>query len=214
MTRQRTPDASVQLEPRHTTLPMSVVTTDPDLSTFDGTDRDGTVGAQSLVRPIAVDSVGVGALGGVAAMHLSGLSDEFAEVPYLGLASVAVIAGSVGAIVLVLRHDRRGWPLGGGLALMAFITFVLSHTTGLPASNDDIGNWSEPFGIWSLIAEGLVIAVAFDAMVCSRQPSRSEISRSEISRFDVTPGTASHGSRHLSQHTTKGTHHDHHQPPA
>jgi len=41
---------------------------------------------------------------------------------------------------------------------------VLSRTTGLPNATDDIGNWTEPLGLASLVVEGCVVAVALGAL--------------------------------------------------
>jgi hypothetical protein len=103
---------------------------------------------------------GAGALLGIAAVHLLDLSGKFAEVPYLGVAYVGLIAGTLGAAGMLLRGDRRGWRLGGALALATIIAFVLSRTTGLPGATDDIVNWSEPLGVSSLLGEAAVVLLA------------------------------------------------------
>lgn len=117
---------------------------------------------QRTVR--AAELIGGGGLAAIAGIHLLDLSSKFAEVPYLGVAYVGLIAGAVASIALLLRRDRRGWWLGGALSLATIIGFVLSRTTGLPAATDDIGNWGEPIGTWSLIAEATVVALAAQAL--------------------------------------------------
>ena len=122
-----------------------------------------------------IELIGAGGLAVVVGVHLLDLSSKFAEVPYLGVAYVALIAGAVAAIGLLLRRDGRGWLLGGGLALVTIAGFVLSRTTGLPAATADIGNWSEPLGIWSLLAEAAVLALAAHALGRVRTSPRSQL---------------------------------------
>ena len=96
---------------------------------------------------------------GIAWIHLLDLGDKFEETPYLGL-----IAGCVAAAVLLVRRDRRGFVVAGGLAAATFVGYCLSRTTGLPAATDDIGNWTETLGVWSLVAEGAVVALSAAAL--------------------------------------------------
>ncbi len=116
----------------------------------------------------AVEILGCLTLAAVAVIHLADVSSKFEEVPYLGWAYVGLIAGCGLAVILLLMRDRRGWILGGGLALATMIGFVLSRTTGLPRSTDDIGNWSEALGTYSLVAEGVMVVLAASALARHR----------------------------------------------
>ena len=109
---------------------------------------------------------------GIAWIHLLDLADKMEETPYLGFAYIGLIAGCAAAVVLLARRDHRGYLLAGGLAAATFLGYVLSRTTGLPAATDDIGNWTETLGVWSLIAEGAVVAVS--ALAIAIRPGPSE----------------------------------------
>jgi hypothetical protein len=126
--------------------------------------------AEPVQRPAAraAELLAAGGLAVIAAVHLVGVSEKFAEVPYLGVGYVGLIVGAIVSIGLLVKRDRRGWMLGGGLALATIIGFVLTRTVGLPASSDDIGNWGEPLGIVALIAEAAVVAMASNALARTR----------------------------------------------
>jgi hypothetical protein len=95
----------------------------------------------------------------IAWIHLLDLGGKMDETPYLGVAYIGLIAGCAVSAVLLARRDRRGFVLAGGLAAATFVGYCLSRTTGLPAATDDIGNWTETLGVWSLVAEAAVVAV-------------------------------------------------------
>ena len=100
---------------------------------------------------------------GIAWIHFLDLADKMEETPYLGVAYLGLIAGCAAAVVLLARRDRRGFLLAGGLAGATIIGYALSRTTGLPAATDDIGNWTETLGVWSLVVEGAVVMLAVAA---------------------------------------------------
>ena len=112
----------------------------------------------------ALEFVGVAGLGAIAYIHLLDVKSKFAEVPYLGVGYVALIVASLASMVFLVRGDKRGWVLGGLTAAATFAGFCLSRTVGLPGSTDDIGNWGEMLGIYSLIAEAGVVALAVNAL--------------------------------------------------
>jgi len=105
---------------------------------------------------------------GIAWIHLLDLGDKMEETPYLGVAYIGLIVGCIAAAVLLVRRDRRGFFLAGGLAAATLAGYCLSRTTGLPAATDDIGNWTETLGLWSLIAEGVVVALSATALTRHR----------------------------------------------
>lgn len=54
---------------------------------------------------------------------------------------------------------RSAWAFALGVGAGPLIGYVLSRGPGLPNYTDDRGNWSEPLGIISLVAEGLLVLV-------------------------------------------------------
>src|SRR6476619_4239203 len=111
-----------------------------------------------------VDLAGIAALGTVIAIHTSELSGKIEETAYLGFGYVLLIAASIVSIVLLARRDLRGWILGGLTGAATFGGYVLTRTTGLPGAHGDVGNWGETIGVWSLVAEGIVIVLALVAI--------------------------------------------------
>ena len=111
-----------------------------------------------------LDLAGIAGLSAVIAIHTSELSGKVEETAYLGLGYVLLIAASIVSIVLLAQRDVRGWILGGLTAAATFGGFVLTRTTGLPGAHGDVGNWGETIGVWSLVAEGLVVVLAVVAI--------------------------------------------------
>ncbi|HVW32785.1 MAG TPA: hypothetical protein VHL53_09635 [Acidimicrobiia bacterium] len=107
-------------------------------------------------------------LAGIAWVHLLDLGGKMDETAYLGWAYIGLIAGCAVAAVMLLRRDHRGFVLAGALAGATFVGYCLSRTTGLPAATDDIGNWTETLGLWSLVAEAAVVALSATALVRRR----------------------------------------------
>ena len=117
------------------------------------------------VRDGVTRAVAVVGLAGVALIHLLDAPDTFAATPYKGWLYVGLIVGSLtAAAALVRRSDPRAWAGAAALSVGAILAFVYSRTVGLPASADDIGNWTEPLGLASLFVESAVAAVALERL--------------------------------------------------
>jgi hypothetical protein len=103
----------------------------------------------------------VSGLFGIAAIHLADLPGKMQEVPYLGWAYVGLIgAALVLAELVATRDDRRLLPASAGLSAAVLVGFVINRTIGMPNAMDDIGNWTEPLGMISLLVEAAVIWIA------------------------------------------------------
>ena len=51
---------------------------------------------------------------------------------------------------------------------LVIVGYVLSRTTGLPHSSDDVGNWSEPLGMASLFVEGFLVTLGSSVLLARR----------------------------------------------
>ena len=112
--------------------------------------RDGIARALAIVG-----------LCGIALIHLLDAPGHFGRAAYIGWLYVGLILASLSlAAALARSSERRLWAAAGGLAASAIVGFVLSRTTGLPNSPDDIGNWGEPLGMASLFVEGALVCLS------------------------------------------------------
>lgn len=103
---------------------------------------------------------GVAILGliGIALIHVLEAPEAFEETLYLGLLFVgAVVASLLLAVTLTRESDARVWRVVGGLPTLILLCYVISRAIGLPGFTTDVGEWTEPLGLASMVAEGLVI---------------------------------------------------------
>ena len=94
-------------------------------------------------------------------MHFRDIPGKLAETPYLGWLYILLVAGCAAAGAWLLStHWRQGYALGALISLGAITGYALTRTTGLPSATGDIGNWSEPAGIISLLVEAAFVVLA------------------------------------------------------
>lgn len=104
----------------------------------------------------------------VAAIHvidqggLPGTKDpQYVQMMYYALEAAGVVA----AALLLTRQARSGWLLALGVAAGPIVGYVLSRGPGLPNYTDDVGNWTEPLGVVSLVVEGVLFILAAAALL-------------------------------------------------
>jgi hypothetical protein len=92
------------------------------------------------------------------------------ETPYLGVMYILLMLASV-AVAFAILHTGSSltWAVGGLLAALTLTGFILSRTTGLPNASGDVGNWSEPLGMASMLVEGAFVLVSAYALTLSRR---------------------------------------------
>ena len=97
-------------------------------------------------------------------------------VGYLGLISLAIL--------LMQQLMRRESPLlflaAGLLGAGVATAFIVTRTVGLPMAMDDIGNWTEPLGLASLVIDGYLVVQAVLALMSARNQDSFGRTRSAI----------------------------------
>ena len=137
-----------------------------------------TTSEQTTIRAAVRDGIarGVAAIGlaGVALIHLLDLPGQLSETPYMFVLYLALMVSSVAlAGALIGTSDARVWGAATVLSALVIVGYVLSRTTGLPQSSDDVGNWSEPLGIASLFVEGSLVTLGSVVLLARRvRPER------------------------------------------
>jgi hypothetical protein len=146
---------------------------------------------QHIVRDGIARAVTAVGLAGVALVHLLDVTGKFSETPYMGWMFVGLIGAALAtAFALVRGSSPQAWLAAGGLAASAIAGFVLTRTVGLPQAMGDIGNWSEPLGMASLLVEGLVVAVSAGALAEKAAVRRSASPVRQAVRRAPTPRAA------------------------
>jgi hypothetical protein len=127
---------------------------------------------RGAVDDIVARAAAVAGLGGIALVHVMQAPDAFHEIGYLGALFVAVVVGSLAlAAVLTRTSDDRTWAAAGALPALVLLGYVISRTVGLPGFTGDIGEWSEPAGLASMVLEGLVVTLSAAVLVSRHRPA-------------------------------------------
>jgi hypothetical protein len=121
-------------------------------------------GSKTLARsPLRLPAAAAAVV--AAAAHLPVIPDHLSETPYVGWLFVGLSAACVlGAVALVLDDATLVWTTLGAACAAAVVGFALSRGPGLPAMTDDIGDWTNPLGLISVVAETMVAGLAVAAL--------------------------------------------------
>jgi hypothetical protein len=136
---------------------------------------------EAIARGVAI----VG-LVGIALIHILESPDAFDSIGYLGALFIcAVVTGLLLAAVMTRTSADLAWAAVGGFAALILLCYVISRSVGLPGFTDDVGEWAEPLGLASMVAEGLTVCVSAAALA-TRHPVRRAADATE-------PGTRATG---------------------
>jgi hypothetical protein len=95
--------------------------------------------------------------------------------PLIEIVFLANLLGALLAAVGIARRRRWGWLLGFVVCLVSFLLYLAQETVGLPGLPK---MWLEPSRIFSLIVEGLFVAVAW---IWGLASTENRVSRRPIS---------------------------------
>ena len=107
----------------------------------------------SAIREGATRATVAAGLGALAVIHAVDAVGKWSETRY-------VFWLYIGAI---LTRSRTALLAAAGLSASVLLGYVINRTVGLPGAMDDIGNWTEPLGLASMVVEVTTVAVALAA---------------------------------------------------
>jgi hypothetical protein len=104
-------------------------------------------------------------------VHVLDLPSKIQEAPPLAAGYVGIVAVALLLMQQLMYRQSSGlFLVVGGLAATVGSAFVLTRTVGLPMATDDIGNWTEPLGLASLLIDSYLVVQAAVAISALRQP--------------------------------------------
>jgi hypothetical protein len=109
----------------------------------------------------------------IGSAHLLLAPHAFDDAAYKGiLFLISVIGAFFAAMGIQEGAHIRGWGLATLVAGATIVGFVTDGTVGLPGLSADPQTWQEPLGIIALVAESLMLTVAFWAYRAARHMQR------------------------------------------
>jgi Na+/melibiose symporter-like transporter len=115
----------------------------------------------AAVRDGAVRATVAVGLGALAAIHAVDAVGKWTETRYMfWMYMAAIVAAVVAAAAVVLTRSRTALLVAAAIAGSVLLGYVVDRTIGMPNATGDIGNWTEPLGLTSMVVEGLTVAVA------------------------------------------------------
>lgn len=97
---------------------------------------------------------------GNAVIHFDLAPMHLEEAPYIGALFIGLSVACILLCVALASIDLVVvWAATGLVNLLGLVAFIVSRTIGLPQIGDDIGNWSDPLGVSTIVIEVLVIGI-------------------------------------------------------
>jgi hypothetical protein len=97
--------------------------------------------------------------------HVPVIAPHLDEAPYMGVLFIVLTAACLVLAGSVLIRDV---PAVYGLAILtcglAIIGYAATRLVAFPELDDDVGNWLEPLGVLSVLAEAVVVLAAVSAL--------------------------------------------------
>jgi hypothetical protein len=94
--------------------------------------------------------------------HVPVIPDHLREAPYMGVLFVLfTLAAFTLAAVLAARPAAVLYPVAGALCVAAVLAYAATRLVAFPQLADDVGDWTEPWGMVAVAAElGVVLVTA------------------------------------------------------
>jgi hypothetical protein len=100
-----------------------------------------------------------------AGVHVPVVSDHLREAPYMGWEFVVLIAACLCIAVGALVCDSGAlYAAAVFTCSTAVLGYAATRSVAFPRLADDVGNWFEPLGVASILAESVVVITAVVAL--------------------------------------------------
>jgi hypothetical protein len=101
---------------------------------------------------------------------------DYVGVGYYLLEGVAVLTAAALLLPLASRLSAAAWTIAATFVSAGpLLGYVLSRGPGLPDYDDDLGNWTEPLGVVSLVVESALLALSVTVLIATQHAqSRSD----------------------------------------
>lgn len=137
------------------------------------TSPDGSL-LLSAVREGATRATVAAGLGGLVVIHAIDSVSKWTEARYIfWMYMAAIVAAIVVGGWTIFTRSTGALLAAAGLSASVLLGYVINRTVGLPNATADIGNWTEPIGLASVVIEAATAAVALGAYVLSGRASRT-----------------------------------------
>jgi hypothetical protein len=94
---------------------------------------------------------------------------DYVGVGYYLLEGVSVLTAAALLLSLASRLSAAAWTIAAiFVSAGPLLGYVLSRGPGLPDYDDDLGNWTEPLGVVSLLVESALLALALTVLIAAR----------------------------------------------
>lgn len=101
--------------------------------------------------------------------HIPVLVEHLREAPYMGEEFIVLMVACLLIAVACLVCDSAAvYALAVLTCGLAVVGYILTRLVAFPELADDVGNWLEPLGVVSVLAESTVVAIAAAALAGQR----------------------------------------------
>lgn len=143
--------------------------------------------------------------GVAAAAHVPEIGPHLEEAPYMGvLFGVLTGASVVLALAVLVRDTRAVYALTVLTYGLAILGYAATRLVAFPDLDDDVGNWFEPLGVVSILAEA---AAGTAALPAARRRRRAPARHRRTRTGEAPPAAPARGSFALVG--DQGNHRDH-----
>ena len=107
----------------------------------------------------------VTAAAGAAAAHIPVIAPHLEEAPYMGVLFILLTLACLILAIAAIWYDAAVVYLAAAtICGLTIIGYAATRLVAFPMLADDVGNWLEPLGVVSIIAETIVVVSSIAAL--------------------------------------------------